>query len=67
MLVELLEKAFVEYEKQQKKENQPQPIYSLAPDLDELNQYPTYCADCGEATEQEPEFCSFRTETNQEP
>ena len=39
-------------------------VYSPAPNLDQLNQYPTYCTDCGE---NEPEFCSFRTETNQEP
>src|SRR5438874_1823965 len=39
-------------------------VYSPAPNLDQLNQYPTYCKDCGE---NEPEFCSFRTETNQEP
>ncbi|KLL02820.1 MAG: hypothetical protein MRECE_43c011 [Mycoplasmataceae bacterium CE_OT135] len=28
-------------------------VYSLSPDLDELNQYPTYCADCGEIAKEE--------------
>ncbi|CAJ0912321.1 9098_t:CDS:2 [Entrophospora sp. SA101] len=39
-------------------------VYSPAPNLDQLKNYPTYCTDCGE---NEPEFCSFHTETNQEP
>jgi len=39
-------------------------VYSPAPNLDQLKDYPTYCTDCGE---NEPEFCSFRTETNPEP
>jgi len=37
-------------------------VYSPASNLDQLSQYPTYCTDCGE---NKPEFCSFRTETNQ--
>ena len=39
-------------------------VYSPAPNLDQLKDYPTYCTDCGE---NEPEFCSFHTETNPEP
>ena len=39
-------------------------VYSPAPNLDQLSQYPTYCEDCGE---NKPEFCSFRTKTNQAP
>jgi len=39
-------------------------VYSPAPNLDQLNNYPTYCTDCGE---NKPEFCSFHTETNQAP
>ncbi|RHZ35872.1 hypothetical protein [endosymbiont GvMRE of Glomus versiforme] len=40
-------------------------VFSPAPNLDQLNQYPTYCVDCKVEIE-EPEFCSFWTETGPE-
>jgi hypothetical protein len=83
MLVEVLERAFVEYQRQREEEHQYQSsskektvqkstqqlnqfwkvnficdkcqkkfkksvVYSPAPDLDYLNEYPTYCVDCVE-------------------
>src|SRR6185369_7993902 len=36
-------------------------VYSPAPNLDQIKDYPTYCVDCGE---NKPEFCSFRTKAN---